>query len=133
MRTLKLYQEIKAAGVLEEMAQDSRMNYRPYVLLGALLLTWPLLQHWLIAGNPANGFVDASIWLLILLSLICFMTITGLCWWLLHRFWMCLGLPVLDNMVVQFKKMESWQQLGFYWASFGLLLLAAVGVLAAVL
>jgi hypothetical protein len=42
-------------------------------------------------------------------------------------------LPTLGYMVSQFKQLLLWQQLGFYWASFALLLWAAVGVLSAVL
>ena len=108
-------------------------NYVGYLLIGLLLLMWPLLQQLLTHSDPTVGYIDPNIWLLILLGLICFLIVTGLCWWLLQRFWMSLGLPALGSMVVQFKEIESWKQLGFYWASFGLLLWAAVGVLMAVL
>ncbi|MOA37162.1 hypothetical protein D3C78_1587350 [compost metagenome] len=61
------------------------------------------------------------------------MVVTGLCWWLLHRFWLSLGLPDTGSMVSQFKALESWQQLSFLWASFALLLLTMLGVLSAIL
>ncbi|WP_316811438.1 hypothetical protein [Pedobacter heparinus] len=134
MNTLKIVKD----GVSERNLFANRFiktgghSYAGYLLVGLFLLLWPMLQRWLIGSDPTIGYIDPNIWLLILLSLICFLIVTGLCWWLLQRFWMSLGLPALGNMVVQFKKMESWKQLGFYWASFGLLLWAAVGVLAAV-
>ncbi|TCC99730.1 hypothetical protein [Pedobacter hiemivivus] len=110
----------------------SERNYTPYLLFGLLLLIWPFLQRLVINSDATIGFIDPNIWLLILMSLICFLIVTGLSWWLLQSFWMRLGLPLLTEMVLSFKKMELWQQLGFYWASFGLLLLAAVGVLTAI-
>ncbi|WP_090784677.1 hypothetical protein [Pedobacter sp. ok626] len=110
----------------------SGRNYTPYLLFGVLLLTWPLLQGLIMSWDPTMGFIDPNIWLLILMSLICFLMVTGLSWWLLQRFWMRLGLPLLTEMVLSFKKLGLWQQLGFYWASFALLLLAAVGVLTAI-
>ncbi|WEK21635.1 MAG: hypothetical protein P0Y49_10855 [Candidatus Pedobacter colombiensis] len=110
----------------------SGRNYTPYLLFGLCLLLWPLLQWLVMSSDPTIGFIDPNIWLLILLSLISFLMVIGLCWWLLQRFWMRLGLPLLSDMVLQFKKLELWQQLGFYWASFALLLLAAIGVLTAI-
>ena len=110
----------------------SGRNYSSYLLFGVLLLTWPLLQGLIMSTDPMMGFIDPNIWLLILMSLICFLAVTGLSWWLLQIFWMGLGLPLLTEMVLSFKKIPIWQQLGFYWASFALLLLAAVGVLTAI-
>ncbi|TCC99436.1 hypothetical protein [Pedobacter hiemivivus] len=110
----------------------SRRNYMPYLLFGLCLLLWPLLQRVIMNWDPMMGVIDPNIWLLILISLICFLIVTGLCWWLLQSFWMALGLPLLTEMVLSFKKLALWQQLGFYWASFALLLLAAVGVLTAI-
>ncbi|MDO7744093.1 MAG: hypothetical protein MUP99_09975, partial [Pedobacter sp.] len=69
--------------------------------------------------------VDQSIWLLIILSLYTFQLISALCWWLLQRFWLSAGLPPLKIMVSQFDTLSLWQQLGFYLASFSLLLVAA--------
>ncbi|MBB5438152.1 hypothetical protein HDC92_001827 [Pedobacter sp. AK017] len=133
MNTLKIVKdEVSERNLFaNRFIKTSGRSYVGYVLLGLLLL-WPLLQHWLMRSDPTVGYVDPNIWLLVLLSLICFLIVTGLCWWLLQRFWMSLGLPTLGNMVVQFKKMESWRQLGFYFASFCLLLLAAVGCLSAI-
>ena len=110
-----------------------RLNYMPFLLLGLLLLLWPMLQRLIMSGGPTVGYLDPNIWLLILLSLICFLIVTGLCWWLLQQFWTSIGLPSIGDMVLQFKQLPGWQQLGFYWASFGCLLLAAVGVLIAIL
>lgn len=104
-----------------------------YLLVAILILIWPIAQYALTSMDATIGFIDPNIWLLFFLSLICFMVLTGLCWWFLQRFWMSLGLPAIGDMVVQFKELCVWQQLGFYWASFVSLLLAAVGVLGAIL
>lgn len=108
-------------------------HYKVYLLLVMLLAVWPIAQYVIMSADATIGFIDPNIWLLILLSLICFMIVTGLCWWLLQRFWMSMGLPAIGNMVLQFKDLLAWQQLGFYFASFVCLLLAAVGVLTAIL
>lgn len=108
-------------------------HLRSYLLLLILMLIWPVAQFVVTSTDPTIGFIDPNIWLLLLLGLICFMVVTGLCWWFLQRFWMSLGLPAIGNMVLQFKELSVWQQLGFYWASFVALLLAAVGVLTAIL
>jgi len=83
-------------------------------------------------GNPMDGWIDPVIWPLILLSLVCFLGLVGLCWLLMRWFWGMMGLPGFGSMVLQFKSMELWMQLGFYWASFALLVLAAVGCLSAI-
>lgn len=97
-----------------------------------LLLLWCFAPPLLHSIDETAGTIDQSIWLLILLSLISFLLVTSLCWWLLQRFWSTLGLPLLSDMVSQFKTLPSWQQLGFYWASFALLLVAASVCLSAI-
>lgn len=109
------------------------IRFSNYLLVAILILIWPIVQYAVTSMDATIGFIDPNIWLLFFLSLICFMVLTGLCWWFLQRFWMSLGLPAIGNMVVQFKELCVWQQLGFYWASFVSLLLAAVGVLGAIL
>lgn len=111
----------------------SKVNYVGYLLAAILLLLWPISQRLVMGGDPSIGFVDPNIWLLILLSLICFMAVIGLCWWVLQSFWLSLGLPGLSSLVSQFKTLESWQQLSFFWSSFALLLLTMLGVLTAIL
>ncbi|RZM22604.1 MAG: hypothetical protein EOO88_28915 [Pedobacter sp.] len=102
------------------------------MLFVILALLWPLAQDTVLSLDPTSGYVDRSILILILLALICFLGMIGLCWWLLGRFWIALGLPGLGNMVLQFNELLLWQQLGFYFASFALLLLAGVGCLIAI-
>ena len=97
-----------------------------------MVLSWPLLQRMVRNLDITAGYVDPSIWVLVLLALICFMGMIGLSWWMVKRFWMALGLPSLGGMVLQFNELLLWQQLGFYFASFALLLLAGVGCLAAI-
>ena len=101
-------------------------------LLLIMVLLWPLGQHLIISTDVTAGYIDPGIWLLVLLSLISFLLIAGLSFWLLQRLWLGLGLPVIEVMVLQFKNLDSWKQLSFYWASFVSLLFAAVGCLIAI-
>lgn len=132
MNTLKMSERHTSERSMADYRFTKRKNFIGYLLLGLLVLLWPLLQRMISGANPVFGTVDPNIWLLIVLSLICFLVITGLCWWLAQNFWMALGLPLSGDMVLQFKKMESWQQLGFYWLSFVSIVLAAVGCLNAI-
>ncbi len=52
---------------------------------------------------------------------------------LIHRFWLRLGLPALENMVLEFRTLELWEQLKFSVALFALLFLGAIGVMIAIL
>jgi len=97
----------------------------PSILFCVLLLAWYFGPEGLHYVNETAGSIDQSIWLLILLSIITFLLFSALCWWLLKQLWLSLGLPALDQMVLQFNTLTLWQQLIFYWASFALLLLAA--------
>ena len=104
-----------------------------YLLFSLLILLWFAAPKLIQLNDSTAGYIDPSIWLLILLALISFLMLLALCWWLLKQFWRTLGLPALGLMVSQFKFLESWKQLGFYFACFALLLLAGVACLAAVL
>lgn len=112
--------------------KEKKFSQVGYLVFGGLLLSWLLMPGAIRQFDPASGGVDPAIWLLILLSLLAFFMLSAWCWWLLRRFWESLGLPRLELMVLQFKSLELWQQLGFYWLSFALLLLASVMCLAAI-
>ncbi len=103
------------------------------LFLGLLLLIWFTAPQIMQFEDSNTGYIDPSIWLLVLLALICFLILLPLCWWLLQRFWMVIGLPTLGLMVSQFKLLKLWQQLGFYFSCFALLLLTGLGCLAIVL
>jgi hypothetical protein len=98
---------------------------RGYFIFSLLLLLWFLLPAFIKVFDPGSAVIDPSIWLLLVLGLITFMVVAALNWWLLHGFWGSLGLPALGVMVLHFKSLELWQQLGFYWLSFALLLLVS--------
>jgi hypothetical protein len=112
---------------------DRLGKYAGHLLIGLLVSLWPVIKHFVNGAGETVGYIDPNIWLLILISLFTFMIVIGLCWWLLQQFWLSLGLPKLESMVLQFKDFALWQQLGFYWLCFASLVLAAVGVLTAVL
>ena len=102
------------------------------LLFPFLLFLWCFAPPWLRLFDETAGNIDQSIWLLVLLSLISFLLVAGLCWWLLQQIWKMIGLPSLSDMVSQFNTLLLWQQLSFYWASFALLLLAASVCLSAI-
>ena len=83
--------------------------------------------------NGNSEEIVTSIGLMVLLALMSFLLLTGLCYWLLKRFWISADLPVLAELVLKFKMLELWEQLKFLFALFALLLLAGVGCLIAVL
>lgn len=97
-----------------------------------LLLLWYFVPSWLHLVDETVGSVDQSIWLLILLSLISFLLLSALVWWLLKKSWARLKLPSIGLMVSHFNNLTPWQQLSFYWASYALLLLAALGCMIAI-
>ena len=105
---------------------EQRLPYIGPLIFGILMALWLVIPKMIRVYDQTAGIVDAGIWILILLSLISFMLVAALSWWLLNRFWVSLGLPALDTMVSQFNTLALWQQLGFFWLSFALLLLAAV-------
>jgi hypothetical protein len=113
----------------------SRLRLLPLeaiLLLGMLLSLWVLGNRWIQNNMPLSGTIDPNIWLLILLSLICFVALTAFCGLLLQRAWHSAGLPSLSNLVSQFNTLAPWQQLGVYYFSFALLLLSAIGCLIAI-
>jgi hypothetical protein len=106
---------------------------QPLLILIILILLWPLVQRLLVAYDPTTGYVDPSILILIVISLICFVGIVGISGWLMQKAIKSLGLPNIGNIVSQFNMMAIWHQIGFYYVSYALLLLAGVGCLVAVL
>ncbi|WP_316831928.1 hypothetical protein [Pedobacter aquatilis] len=101
--------------------------------VGLLLLFYPSLGRLLRYFDPTAALPDAGIWQLILLGFICFLSFTCLCWQLLEQIAKHFGLKSLYLVTLQFNDLSTWQQLGFYWASFALLFLGAIACLAAVL
>lgn len=108
------------------------LDWQPVLLFLFLLSIWFATWVWLQHTDPAGAVIGQNIWLLLVLGLIAFLLILALCAWLMHLFLLKMGLPNLSLMVSQFKTLELWQQLGFYFASFGLLLAAALACLTAI-
>jgi hypothetical protein len=118
--------------ILNNPTELKTISAPQHLLFIALVLLWFLFPRMIQYNDPTAGVIDQSIWLLVLASVISFLFIIGICWWLLKHFWMSLDLPSLQHLFSHFKSMELWQQLGFLWASFALLLLAALGSLMAI-
>jgi len=111
------------------LSTNSRAVYETLkiaALLTIMVLLWPFAQQMVFSFDETAGYINpGSMALLVLISLITFIVIVVLSGWLLQRFLAAQNLPGMGVMVLQFRKLELWQQLGFYWASFALLLLAA--------
>jgi hypothetical protein len=119
--------------VLKAFRERDVEIWRVVLLFVILVLMWPMVQQQLFKFDVTVGYVDLSILVLIVISLICFLGLIGLCWWLLQRFLLVYELPEFGSLVLRFNEMELWVQLGFYFACYALLLLAGVGCFVAVL
>ncbi|HMI03127.1 MAG TPA: hypothetical protein VK541_11630 [Pedobacter sp.] len=106
---------------------------RVVLLFVILLLMWPMVQQQLLRFDVTVGYVDPGILVLVVISLICFLGLIGLCWWLFSKFLLVFGLPGFGSLVLRFNELELWFQLGFYFGVYALLLLAGVGCFVAVL
>lgn len=113
--------------------KSAQKNVEGYLLGIILMLIWYSVPKVFAIFDSTIGTIDQSIWMLVVLSFICSLMTVGLSWFLLKWTWSSLGLPVLRVMVLQFKDLELWIQLGFFFASFCLLVLAGTGALIAVL
>ncbi|MES2653377.1 MAG: hypothetical protein V4663_16675 [Bacteroidota bacterium] len=108
--------------------KDNLLNIAAYAAPFVLIYLGREIQE----HDQTIGLLDAGIWQLVVLSTLCFMGLSSLSWWLLQKAWVSLGLPKIEMMVSHFKTLTICQQFAFYWASFALLLLAAVLSLVAV-
>lgn len=97
-----------------------------------LLLLWALEPPFLERLDDDAANIIQSVWLLVVLSLICFMLVITICWWLLKHFWKEMGMVSTKALVVQFKQLTVWQQIMIYWATYALMAFTAVGCLLAI-
>lgn len=102
-------------------------NVEPIFLLIALIVLLLIMPSLIPAEENNPVMINPNLLLLIVISLISFLIVSTLSWWLLQRFWMAVGLPDLQSMVSHFNKLPEWQQLSFFLFSFALLLYAALG------
>ncbi|WP_074605423.1 hypothetical protein [Pedobacter steynii] len=130
MKTIKFFNSPELTGTPLFKLRPFRWA-EPIAIFLILLLIWILSPVLLRFADETAGSIDQSIWLLIVLSLMSFLLITGLSWWILQRFWLMSGLPSILSMVSQFNTLLLWQQICFFWASFALLLMSSTGVLIA--
>lgn len=109
------------------------LKHIEYVLLAAIaVLLWFSAPMLFALPNGNSEEVATTIGLMVLLSMISFLMVVGLVAWLMHRFWLRMGLPALEEMVLEFRTLELWEQLKLSVALFALLLLACVGCIMAV-
>ncbi|MET1057612.1 MAG: hypothetical protein ABWY16_20020 [Pedobacter sp.] len=115
-----------------QLLQGMNLKFDPKHLFVILWLIWIIFPVWFHSNDPTAGYVEQNTWLLIVLGLITFLLVVGLCWWLLRHFWTMAGLPEINKMINKFNYLTSWQQLSFFWASFALFLLAAIACIDAI-
>ncbi|WP_316813967.1 hypothetical protein [Pedobacter heparinus] len=101
-------------------------------LMVGLMLLWSIVTELFSSPEMSTG-INQSIPLMVVLSLITFLLLLELSWWLLTRFWLRVGLPGVDSIFLNYKNLEVWQQIAFFWASFCLVLLVGLGCLVAVI
>ncbi|WP_083252188.1 hypothetical protein [Pedobacter steynii] len=130
MKTIKLSDSKELAGTPLFKLRPFKWA-EPIAIFSILLSIWTFSPVLLRFADDTAGNIDQSIWLLIVLSLMSFLLITGLSWWILQRFWFMSGLPSILSMVSQFNTLLLWQQISFFLASFALLLMSSTGVLIA--
>ncbi|MEJ7556691.1 MAG: hypothetical protein WKF66_00180 [Pedobacter sp.] len=115
---------------------SSRLRYweiiKIIILVSALAIGWKTIQGSNWNTDMTMGYIDPSIWLLILIGMICFLVMIALSAWILLRVWTIVGLPNPHKIISQFNYLESCQKLKFLLAAYALLLLAAVGCLVAI-
>jgi hypothetical protein len=115
---------------------SSRLKYSESIkvitLILVLLAGWKIIQESNFNTDLSMGYIDPSIWLLILTGMICFLLMIGLSAWVLLRLWAIVGLPAPHKIILQFNYLESCQKLKFLLAAYALLLLAGVGCLVAI-
>jgi len=107
-------------------------TYKGPLAFGFFLMLYLSIRVMLNAADPASVAALESIWLLVATSILTFLGLLGLCWWILQKTWFALGLPDVINLIGNFENLELWQQLSFYLAFFALLLSAAVTCLLAI-
>jgi hypothetical protein len=109
------------------------LRIQPLVLAAGLLFIWFYLPPVLRYLTPTAALIDAGIWQVLLLAVICHLVLLFGSWWLLAHVWQKLGLTPLNLMVSHFNALSLWQRLRFYWASFALVVLAGIACLIALL
>lgn len=120
---------LSRAGYVLNLLNEIKKEHR---LMLVLLALWGIVTKVFSSPEMSAG-INQSVPIMIVIALITFLILLYLCWWLLDRYWQRVGLPGIEILVLQFKRIRAWEQLGFYWLCFALLLLAGLGCLAVVL
>lgn len=107
-------------------------SWKLWIVLLLLLAIWFIPAARIHSIDPMAIAPDQSEWLMVLLSLITFLIIMPLCWWLVDLQWRMLGLPAISKMVLHFNLFTRCQQLVLYYTYYALVLLVAVGCLIAI-
>jgi hypothetical protein len=115
---------------------SSRLRYwesiKIILMALALCVGWKVMQQTSWNSDLTMGYIDPSIWVLVLIALICYIVMIGLSAWIMIRLWTIVGLPAPQKIISQFNYLESCQKLKFLLAAYALLLLSGVGCLVAI-
>ena len=107
-------------------------GYKGPLVFSIILLLYLGIRTALEYTDPVAVNALESTWLLIATSMLTFLVLLTLCWWLLRQSVLVLGLPEIMDLTYDFQDLKLWQQLGFYLVLFTLLLLAALVCLVAI-
>jgi len=94
-------------GGIMPLLKISPLRFTPTLLLIMLLVTWMIYPLWFHSNDPTAGYIEQNTWLLLVLSLITFLLVTQLCWWLLKQFWTMAGLPDIKKLILKFNHLTS--------------------------
>ena len=107
-------------------------GYKGPLVFSIFLLLYLGIRMVLGHADPVSVSALESTWLLIATSILTFLVLLTLCWWLLQQSVLALGLPEVMDLTYDFQDLKLWQQLGFYLVLFTLLLFAALVCLVAI-
>src|SRR6476469_2710527 len=108
---------------MKQLIQQFKMELRQEHLLALILFLILIFSPgWIHRLAPTAAWIDQGVWSLVFLSILAFLILLSISYWLVKRCWAALGLPSLFFMVSQFKFLSLWQQFVLYWLSFALVL-----------
>ena len=102
MKELIMNRATYVLNLLNEIKKEHR-------LMIVLMLLWSAVTN-LFSSPEFSAGINQSVPIMIVISLITFLILLYLSWWLLERLWERIGLPGIGNMVLHFKKIRIWQQ-----------------------
>ena len=93
MKEMILSRVMNILGLLREIKKEHR-------LMAVLLLLWSIITNVFSIPEISTG-INMSVPIMIVISMIAFLILLYLSWWLLERLWQRVGLPAIGSLVLQ--------------------------------